>query len=318
MTSGFGETTTASEILSGIDLTGRRLLVTGALEGLGLEMARALVAHGAQVVGAVLTNADSKAGIDAIRAAATHGGLELVNLDLASLESVRECAGRLRADGRKFDLVISNAGVMATPQGTTTDGFETQLGINHLGHFVLVNQIASLIRPGGRLVAISSVFHRLADFDFDDPNFLRSAYDPWIGYARSKTAIIQATIEFDRRHREAGVRAVIVHPGAIQTGLGRYMTPETRDGLTEVIRDSYPEGSPPLRYKSVAEGAATALWAGIVAPADAVGGRYCEDCQIAKISSGATIRDGVQPYAIDRERAKALWTKSEEMVGEQF
>ena len=149
----FGATSTTDEVLDGVDLSGKRILVTGVSAGLGVETARALAAHGAQVVGAARDLDKAKAATAQVRAdAANGGGLELVELDLASLASVRACADALVAAGKPFDLVIANAGVMACPKGQTADGFETQFGTNHLGHFVLVNRIASLLKPGARLV----------------------------------------------------------------------------------------------------------------------------------------------------------------------
>ena len=178
----FGATSTTDEVLDGVSLSGKRALVTGVSAGLGVETARALVAHGAEVVGAARDLNKAKAATAAVKAAAANGGkFEIVELDLASLVSVRACADALLADGKPFDLVIANAGVMATPFGKTADGFETQFGTNHLGHFVLVNRIASLMKPGSRLVNLSSAGHRYSDVDLADPNFERVAYDPWVG-----------------------------------------------------------------------------------------------------------------------------------------
>jgi NAD(P)-dependent dehydrogenase (short-subunit alcohol dehydrogenase family) len=172
MSKNFGATSTTDEVLAGINLSGKRVLVTGVSAGLGVETARALVAHGAQVVGAARDLAKAERATSEVRAQAANGGsLELVELDLASLKSVRACADALVADGRKFDAVIANAGVMRTPFGHTADGFETQFGTNHLGHFVFANRIADLIAPGGRLVNVASSGHRYADTDLYDPNF---------------------------------------------------------------------------------------------------------------------------------------------------
>src|SRR5271167_1136226 len=157
----FGATSTTDEVLEGVNLSGKRVLVTGVSAGPGVETARALAAHGAEVVGAARDLAKAKAATVEVRAgAADDGGLELVELNLASLASVRACADALIADGGRFDLVIANAGVMACPFGKTADGFETQFGTNHLGHFVLVNRIAALMKPGSRLVNLSSAGHR--------------------------------------------------------------------------------------------------------------------------------------------------------------
>lgn len=305
--------------MAGVELTGRRVLVTGASAGLGVETARVLAAHGAQVVGAARNLNKARSATEAVRAQALHGGsLELIELDLASLESVRACADALLAAGKPFDVVIANAGVMACPKGNTVDGFETQFGTNHLGHFVLVNRIASLMKPGSRLVNLSSSGHRFSDVDLDDPNFERTAYTEFGAYGRSKTANILFAVEFDRRHRADGVRATAVHPGAIQTELGRYMTPQVSQSMLDSINKANAEAdTPAFKWKSIPQGAATSVWSGFVAPADLVGGRYCEDCHVAEIFEG-TARRGVRPYALNAEHAKALWAKSEDMVRERF
>jgi len=319
MTRIFGATSTIDEVLQGVDLTGKRILVTGVSAGLGVETARALAAHGAQVVGAARNLDKARTATEPVRAqAAGSGGLELVELDLASLASVRACADVLVAAGTRFDLLIANAGVMATPQGKTADGFETQFGTNHLGHFVLINRIASLLKPGGRLVNLSSAGHRFSDVDLDDPNFEHTPYVEFTAYGRSKTANALFAVEFDRRHKDQGIRATAVHPGAIHTELARHMTPETIAQTVASLATTQPADMPAFAWKTIPQGAATTAWAGIVAPADLVGGTYCEDCHVAEIVDIEGVRGGVRPYAIDPERAKALWAKSEEMVGERF
>lgn len=321
MTRTFGAESTTDEVLEGVKLTGKRILVTGVSAGLGVETARALVAHGAEVVGAARDLDKARNATVEVRAAAAAGAgsLELIELDLASLASVRACADRLMADGTPFDIIIANAGVMACPQSQTEDGFETQFGTNHLGHFVLVNRIASLLRSGGRLVNLSSAGHRFSDVDLGDPSFEHTPYDEWVAYGRSKTANVLFAVEFDRRHREAGIRAMAVHPGGIQTELGRHMTPESTERLIASINEAHKAaGAPPFRFKSIPQGAATSVWAASVAAAEEVGGRYCEDCHVAEIQDGEGIRGAVRPYALDPEHAKALWAKSEEMVGERF
>jgi NAD(P)-dependent dehydrogenase (short-subunit alcohol dehydrogenase family) len=322
MTATFGAASTTDEVLQGVDLKGKRVLVTGVSAGLGVETARALAAHGAEVVGAARDLAKAERATADVRAQAANGGsLALVQLDLASLKSVRACADSLVADGRPFDVVIANAGVMRTPFGHTADGFETQFGTNHLGHFVLVNRIAALIAPGGRLVNVSSSGHRYSDVDLDDPNFARTPYDPMVAYGRSKTANILFAVEFDRRHRARGVRATALHPGGIKTELGRHLQPGELEATVERINTELTaEGRPPFQFKTIPQGAATSVWAAFVAPADAVGGRYCENCQVSPVTDGliSPVSPGVRPYALDPERAKALWARSEEMVGERF
>ena len=310
----FDARTTTDEVLAGVDLSGRRVLVTGVSSGLGVETARAFAAHGASVVGAARDLTKARAATSGV----VEGDFELVELDLSSLSSVRGCADVLCTDGRRFDVLIANAGVMATPEGRTADGFETQFGTNHLGHFVLMNRVAPLIRDGGRLVNLSSLGHRRADVDLSDPDFENTPYDPWVAYGRSKTANVLFAVEFDRRHRERGIRATAVHPGGIQTELGRHMSVEAQRALMASIAASRPKDAPPFQYKSVAQGAATTVWASTVALADEIGARYCEDCHVAEVIDDPAVRGGVRSYALDEERAGALWSKSEELIGERF
>ena len=318
----YDATSTTDDVLAGVNLSGKRILVTGVSAGLGVETARALAAHGAQVVGAARNLAKAEAATAQVRADAANGGsLDLVELDLASLASVRSCADALVADSRPFHLVIANAGVMAAPFGRTADRFESQFGTNHFGHFVLVNRIASLITPGGRLVNVASSGHRFSDVDLDDPNFERTPYDAWAAYGRSKTANILFAVEFDRRHKERGVRATALHPGGIRTELGRHVGQEALKQMIERINaDLAAEGKPPYRWKTIPQGAATSVWAGVVAAADEVGGRYCENCHVSAVTDGmiSPVSEGVRSYALDPDRARALWATSEEMVGESF
>jgi len=308
-----------------VNLKGKRILVTGVSAGLGVETARSLAAHGAQVVGAARDLNKAKAATEQVRKdiAASSGSFELVELDLANLKSVRACADGLLAKGKAFDVVIANAGVMATPFGHTADGFETQFGTNHLGHFVLVNRIASLVRKGGRLINLSSAGHRTSNVDLEDPNFERTPYDPLVAYGRSKTANILFAVAFDKRHRERGVRAAAVHPGVIKTELARYADPSRIQNLVEQMNKQLAaEGKPPFQWKTVPQGAATSVWAGVVAPADEIGARYCADCHVGPIVPEHVaitgVSDGVRGYALDPHSAEALWKKSEELVGESF
>jgi NAD(P)-dependent dehydrogenase (short-subunit alcohol dehydrogenase family) len=213
--------------------------------------------------------------------------------------------------------------VMATPFGHTTDGFETQFGTNHLGHFLFVNRIARLMRAGSRLVNLSSSGHRYANVDLDDPNFERTSYEPFVAYGRSKTANILFAVAFDERHRERGVRAAAVHPGGIQTELGRHLDPARIEAIIEQMNNQLAaEGKAPFQWKTIPQGAATSVWAGVVAPADAVGGKYCENCHVGRVVPEdvtiSAISEGVRGYALDSTTAAALWKKSEEMVGESF
>src|ERR1700730_13005694 len=229
----FGATSTTDDVLSGVNLKGKRILVTGVSAGIGVETARSLAAHGAQVVGAARDLTKAKAATEQeLKEAVNHAEpFELVELALGNLKSVRACAHELLAKGEPFDVIIANAGVMATPFGHTADGFETQFGTNHLGHFVLINRIAPLLRKGSRLINLSSAGHRFSNVNLNDPNFERTSYDPFVAYGRSKTAIILFAVAFDQRQRERGVRAAAVHPGVIQTELGRHMDPSRLEGM---------------------------------------------------------------------------------------
>jgi NAD(P)-dependent dehydrogenase (short-subunit alcohol dehydrogenase family) len=325
MTKVFGATSTTEDVLSGVNLQGKRILVTGVSAGLGVESARSLAAHGAHVVGAARDLAKAEAATAQVRKdAAAHGGsFELVALDLANLKSVRACADGLLTKGDPFEVVIANAGVMATPFGQTVDGFETQFGTNHLGHFVLVNRIAPLIRAGGRLINLSSAGHRYSNVDLEDPNFERTPYEPFVAYGRSKTANILFAVAFDKRHRERGIRAAAVHPGGIHTELARYTDPSRIQTIIDQINKQLAaEGKPPFQWKTVPQGAATSVWAGVVAPADEIGGRYCENCHVGNIVPDdvtiTAVSEGVRAYALDPNTAEALWQKSEELVGESF
>jgi NAD(P)-dependent dehydrogenase (short-subunit alcohol dehydrogenase family) len=321
----FGATATTEDVLAGVNLQGKRILVTGVSAGIGVETARSLAAHGAQVVGAARDLYKAEAATAQVRAdAAAHGGsFELVALDLSNLKSVRACADALLAKSDRFDVVIANAGVMATPFGHTADGFETQFGTNHLGHFVLVNRIAPLMGAGSRLINLASSGHRFANVDLEDPNFERTPYEPFVAYGRSKTANILFAVAFDQRHRARGVRAAAVHPGGIQTELGRHMDAAHLTAMIDQMNKALAaEGKENFQWKTIPQGAATSVWAGVVAPADEIGGRYCENCHVGKIVPDdvviSAISEGVRGYALDPGNAEALWKKSEEMVGESF
>jgi NAD(P)-dependent dehydrogenase (short-subunit alcohol dehydrogenase family) len=308
----FGAESTTEQVLAGVDLTGKRVLVTGVSAGLGVETARVAAAHGAAGVGTARDLTKARAAL----AAFTDLPIDLLECDLSSLASVRACADDLNARQARFDVVIANAGVMNCPFGHTEDGFETQFATNHLGHFVLINRIAPLIADGGRIVILSSSAHAAADVDLDDPNFERTPYEGFTAYGRSKTANVLFAVELDRRLKGRGIRATALHPGGIMTELLRHTSPDVLQELAaRSARDS--DGSadtmPPV--KTVEQGASTTVWAAFVAPPESVGGRYCEDCGVAEIAESGS---GVRAYALDAERAKALWAKSEAMVGETF
>lgn len=324
MTEKFGATSITDEVLAGLDLRGKRVLVTGTSSGLGIETARALVTCGAHVMGTARDLAKAQAATASVReaTAAAGGGFELAELDLSSLASIRACADQLLSQGEPFDVIIANAGVMAISFGHTTDGFETQLGTNHLGHFVLINRLAPALGSGSRVVVLSSNAHRMSDIDLDDLNFERRPYDPVVAYGQSKTANALFAVEFDRRHKARGVRAVAVHPGVINTGLTRHIDVEMLKGWTAGLDAARAQqGLPPFEPKTIPQGAATSVWAAFSATSDEVGGRYCEDCHVSvefKAEQDDGFSEGYRAYALNPERAVALWHQSELLVGERY
>jgi NAD(P)-dependent dehydrogenase (short-subunit alcohol dehydrogenase family) len=308
----FGHDTTTDEVLEGVDLTGARVVVTGANTGLGEETTRALAAHGAAVTMAVRDRAKGDAAATRIRESVPGADLELRELDLGSLAGVRAFAEQFLAAHDRVDVLINNAGVMACPYGTTADGFELQFGTNHLGHFLLGNLLAPALVNGepARLVSLSSRGHRFSDVDLDDPNFERTNYEPWIAYGRAKTANSLFAVGFDKRFADRGVRAFAVHPGSIPTELGRHLTDDT----IKTLSDSLPEGQS-MQWKSIPQGAATSVWAATSPELDGEGGLYLEDCGVAELAEGDVVVTGVRPYAVDPARADALWELSERLVG---
>jgi NAD(P)-dependent dehydrogenase (short-subunit alcohol dehydrogenase family) len=313
-TAAFGADSTTEDVLCGIDLSSITALVTGASAGLGVETARALAAHGATVIAASRDVAKAEKELAEVRIA-TGSRVTVEEVDLASLASVRSFTDRIRETYDRLNLIIANAGVMACPEGRTVDGFEIQFGTNHLGHFLLVNRLIPLLVAGApsRVVCLSSAGHRRADIDLGDPNLDATPYSAFDAYGRSKTANILFAVALDRRMRDQGVRACAVHPGTIgTTQLMRHLDQEHISLLNE--------HSPNM--KSVGAGAATTVWAAVIAEGEAVGGHYAEDCAVAPVSDEEVTatggRAGVRSYAVDPDRAEALWAVSEHMVGEQF
>ena len=289
----FGAETTTDEVLAGVDLTGQVWVVTGATAGLGLEVARAAAAHGATVVGAV-----RDPGTEAARATAAAVGErgQVVAVDLTSLATVRAGAAAIVAAHPRIDVLVNNAGVMATPAGVTADGFELQLGTNHLGHFALTAALAGAFGPDTRVVNVSSRGHLVSGVDFDDPHFRTREYNKWVAYGQSKTANVLFTLGLAER----GITAYAVHPGMIGTDLYRYLPDEER-----AMVEARPAGSEGTT-KTIPQGAATILWAAV---ADGVpNGAYLADCAVEEAS----------PHATDPEAVARLWAFSEAEVGEAW
>ena len=307
-----GAERTTDHVLEGTDLRGRRFLVTGASTGLGEETTRAVAAHGAAVTLAVRDLDRGPRAAERIRASVPDADLHVRRLDLASLAGVRRFAEEYRAEHDRLDVLVNNAGVMACPFATTEDGFELQFATNHLGHFLLAALLTPLLRAAApaRVVALSSRGHSRSDVDLDDPGFATSEYEPWVAYGRSKTANALFAVAYDHHHAAEGIHAFSVHPGVIATELSRHLTDETLASLAERL----PPGRR-LHFKTVPQGAATTVWAATAPELDDHGGAYLEDCHVARVTDDPGATDGVRPYAIDPERAEALWARSEQLVG---
>jgi NAD(P)-dependent dehydrogenase (short-subunit alcohol dehydrogenase family) len=320
--SGYGRDTTTDEILEGVDLSGKRILITGSSSGLGEESARALSSKGAAIIMAARNPEKNEAAAARIREKVSGAELELRTLDLGSLESVRGFAKDFLADHRRLDVLLDNAGVMCCPEGTTSDGFETQLGTNHIGHFLLTGLLAPVLLASvpSRVVVLSSAGHSIAGIDFDDPMFERRKYDAWTAYGQSKTANVLFALELDRRLAKEGVSAYSVHPGMIMTELARHLTAELLERMQARVKErakATGSESSGMNFKSVEAGAATQVWAATTRDLAGHGGAYCADCQLG-LSGHEHGERSIEPYAQDPEAAARLWTTSEVWVGQTF
>ncbi|MET7760822.1 SDR family NAD(P)-dependent oxidoreductase [Streptomyces sp. NPDC005393] len=307
--SGFGARSTTEEVLRGIDLTDKFAVVTGGYSGLGLETTRALARAGATVMVPARRRATAEeavAGID---------GVEVDELDLADLDSVRAFAERLLASGRPIDLVINNAGIMACPETRVGPGWEAQFAINHLGHYALVNHLWPAIAQGGarggaRVVSVSSNGHQLSDIHWDDVRF-EHGYDKWRAYGQAKTANALFAVRLDALGRDAGVRAFSVHPGTIATQLARHVPKEEMVAAGWMDENGTWAGS----FKTPEQGAATQVWAATSPRLTGAGGVYCEDCDIAEPAGEGELIAGVRTYATDPGAAERLWRLSADLTG---
>ena len=317
--SDFGFSSTADEVLADKDLSGRTVLVTGGYSGLGKETARAMAAKGAHLILSGRDATKLSAAGDEI-AEETGAKIDTLVCDLASLDSVRKATDEALERFDKIDLLINNAGVMACPLGRTADGFEMQFGTNHLGHFLFTNRLVPLLEKGDRvrIVNLSSRGHHIDEVHFDDPNYESRDYEKWQAYGQSKTANVLFAVGLEKRLGDKGIHAYSLHPGGIQTNLGRHMSEEDVANLMERIRkNAEASGETPQPFKTIPQGAATTCWVATTDELEGSGGLYCEDCHVADQDDESPM-GGVRSYAIDPEKADRLWTMSEELVGESF
>ena len=315
----FDRESTVDQVLDGMDLSGLVFVITGSSSGLGEESARGLSARGAHIAMAARDAGTNAEAAQRIRAAVPDADLSLHQLDLADLSSVARFAEQAAGGFDRVDVLINNAGVMCCPEGRTADGFETQFGTNHLGHFALTLRLMPLLRraQSPRVVTLSSGGHRISDVDLADPNFEATPYDAWVAYGRSKSANAHFAAELARRC--APMLSFAVHPGAIITRLGRHMTPELTETLIARMRASASrEGGSSgggMRFKSVEAGAATQVWAATSPDAPTHNGGYLADCGPTVPGPGDR---GYEPWIDNATTAGRLWELSESLVGLSF
>ena len=313
--SAFGPYTDARDVVAGQDLTGKVAIVTGGATGIGIETARVLAEAGAEVVIAVRKPDLAEAAVADINKTAKGAKASWSMLDLASFKSIRAFAERW--GDKPLNLLINNAGVMACPLAYTEDGLEMQIGTNHFGHFLLSVLLApNLVEGarsgwGSRLVSLSSIGHRRAPMNFEDPHFRSHPYDKWESYGQAKTANALFAVGFDQRFKDQNVRAFSVMPGGIMTPLQRHLPLEEQKAMGWIDDD----GKVRDGFKTTQQGASTSVWAAVGAELDGVGGLYLEDLAQAAPWTKESGWSGVMPYALDPEQADRLWALSVETTG---
>jgi len=311
----FDARTQAGEVIDGVDLHGKTAVVTGAAAGLGVETVRALAGAGARVVMPVRSRAKGEAVAAELRASTGNDAIEVADMNLEDFASVRAFADGFVAQGGALDILINNAGIMATPERRIAGGFESQFGTNHLGHMLLACHLAPALAGSARVVALSSIGHRRSPVNFDDPNFEHRPYDKWEAYGQAKSANSLFAVGLNRRLEPKGINAYAVHPGGIMTGLQKDMSQEEMKAFGWFDD----EGRLNDRFKTVAGGASTSTWCATSPLLAAGGGVYCEDCNIAAaVPADDASFAGVRPWAIDPEAAERLWSLSERLLGETF
>ncbi|OBT48198.1 hypothetical protein VE00_01088 [Pseudogymnoascus sp. WSF 3629] len=292
--------------------TEKTILITGCSSGLGVETARALAATDATLYLTIRDELKAKAALgDLLQLDRVH----LLTLDLSSVKSVQACAAEFLSKSKSLNILIENAGVMTTPEGRTMDGFETQFGTSHLGHFLLflllkpVLLASSTPKSNSRVIILSSVGHRISDVHFENLS-LDGEYEPWKAYGQGKTASLWAANHLERKYGSRGLHAFSLHPGSINTDLSRHMSP---DDLKQVAEDKTFANM----MKSVEQGAATTVWAAVAKELEGSGGKYLEDCQISKPyePSAGQWGPGYASWAYDSEKEAKLWAMSLELLG---
>lgn len=310
----FGRHSEPHEVLEGIDLKGKVVIVTGGYSGIGLETVRALAAAGAAVTVPARDTEKANAAL-----AGMPGDIRIALMDLADIASVKRFALGFASDNTTLDLLINNAGVMACPEMRVGPGWELQFGTNHMGHFALATTLLPLIQrtENARVVALSSTGHKLSDIRWDDPNWTDGSYDKWKAYGQSKTANSLFALGMNARLKESGGEAFAVHPGGIFTPLQRHLPTEEMIVLGWLNEQGEISDGARAMFKTPSQGCTTTLWAATSPLLDGKGGVYCEDCNIAALSGEQPVRyRDVEPHAVDQDSAERLWEMSEKLLAQ--
>lgn len=313
--SGFNATSTAEEVIKGIDLKGKVAIVTGGSSGIGLETVKTLSTAGATVIVPARDIEKAKGKL------LNMPNVELEELDLISSDSINSFTERFLATNRPLDLLINNAGIMFVPLRRDDRGIESQLVTNYLAVFQLTANLWSALKAAdhARVLNISSQGHQFAPFDFEDPNFEKRDFDSLSAYGQSKTALNLFTVELDNRAKEFGVRAYAIHPGNIWgTELAREASSETLQQIGFLDKNGKPIQEVIDSLKTIPQGAATTVWAATSPLMNTIGGVYLEDSDVAEIAIEEGFTAGVRAYSLEKDKATQLWNLSEKMTGLNF
>ena len=313
--SGFNSKTRADEITKDIDLTGKIAIVTGGYSGIGIETTRALINSGAEVI---IPAKRSEVAIKNLEGIVSKENV--IEMDLSDLNSVKNFTDGYKENFNRLDLLINNAGIMACPETRIGNNWESQIAINHFGHFMLTKELMDMMadNDGARFVSLSSSAHSLTGMLWDDIHFLNSPYDKWMAYGQSKTASSLIAIEFDELMKDKGVRGFSVHPGGIMTPLQRHLQNEEMVTLGWMKEDGSLSDLAKNFFKTTSQGASTTLWCATSSSLNNIGGVFCEDCDIAKIKSEVDESMqryfGVADWAVDIDEASKLWELTEKTL----
>lgn len=312
--SGFGAKTPALEVVDGLDLTGKTAIVTGGYSGIGLEEVRALASVGARVIVPARRPDAAKQALGDVK-----GEIEIASMDLGDLATVRAFADSFLSSGRKLDILINNAGIMACPLARVGPGWESQFGVNHLGHMALAQGVLPALQKaeGARVVALSSTAHIRGDVKWDDPHYEHSDYEKWDAYAQAKSANALFALGADRRWDQYGITAFSVHPGGIFTPLQRHLSVEEMAAMGWMNPDGTIPPAIQAMFKTPEQGASTAIWAATSSQLKGRGGEYCEDCDIARLAGPDSQRwEHAREWICDEDKADRLWEMSERMLAD--